>query len=126
MVIIFQNRQVLDHLLKTGEVYTYRRAPKRLGRDWATDRRCGKKVADVYIHLIAKVTRESIPEELDKVSPQSGLNTVESWMQAIENLNRGEVPEAGWLYHVVLVPHSQSSVVWRGMAVPITTTGELL
>ncbi len=109
MVIIFQNRQVREYLLENGKVYTYRKGletRKQLGRDWATDRRCGKKIADVDIKAVSSISRENILEALrqsDEDGPfykQSGLGTVETWIQTIKDLNRGEIPESGWLYRV--------------------------
>ena len=112
MVIIFQNRQVREYLLEHGKVYTYRKGferRKRVGRDWATDRRCGKKIADVDIMVVSsRISRENILEALsqgDDDGPfygQSGLSTVETWVQTIKDLNRGEVPEYGWLYRVTV------------------------
>ncbi|MBC8225340.1 hypothetical protein H8E65_12180 [Candidatus Bathyarchaeota archaeon] len=111
MVIIFQNRQVREHLLEHGKVYTYRKGfekRKRIGRDWATDRRCGKKIADVDIMVISAITRENLIRVLSQGDDegsfyeQSGLGTVENWVQAIKDLNRGEGPEYGWLYRVTV------------------------
>ena len=105
MVIIFQNRQVREYLLEHGKVYTYRKGfekRRRIGRDWATDRRCGKKIADVDIRVVSSISRENLLGALSPFYGQSGLGTVENWIQAIKDLNRGEVPEYGWLYRVTV------------------------
>jgi len=132
MVIIFQNRQVLEYLLEHGKVYTYRKGferRKRIGRDWATDRRCGKKIADVGIRVVSSISRENILGALSQGDDdgsfyeQSGLSTVENWIQAIKDLNRGEIPEYGWLYRVTLVLPNEEELIekakkWVGRAWP--------
>lgn len=53
MVTIFQVKEARDQLLNKGLVITFRAYNEKLnlGKDWATDKRCGKKSATSTNHF---------------------------------------------------------------------------
>ena len=127
MVMIFANETVRNFLLDNGIVYTYRKGKelrKQIGIDWATDRRCGKKIADIGVRPRACVHRNNIGDALtayewvyfdydedgDPYSKQqmrlafSGFK-YEGWLDAIRQLNKGKIPEYGWIYEVTIPDH---------------------
>jgi len=74
MPIIFMNEKARKQLLENGIAYTLRQhARKTKGKDWATDKRGGKKIADVYIKL---ERRASICDLMPFIG-QSGFNSLD-------------------------------------------------
>jgi len=99
MTIIFRHEKPRKQLLEKGVVYTIRRHPRsRLGRDWATDRRDGEKIANVYISLVGCFPAE----DLTPYVAQSGFETLDGWVQAYKEINPGILGSTGWLYRVEL------------------------
>ena len=105
MVIIFQSERALKHLLQHGLVYTVRlRRRKRVEcLDWVTDRRGGRKIADVYVCLVGGCggTVEAWKHNLWAWVDRSGFKTVDEWVDEILRLNRGKTGQA-WIYLVKL------------------------
>jgi len=98
MVMIFQSRKALNHLLQHGVVFTFRAQRRReVGRDWVTDRRGGRKIADVTVEEEGAFA----PHGLELYAEFSGFNTLQEWVEEIGRLN-GRLPEKGWLYRVTL------------------------
>lgn len=116
MVMIFANKKVRDYLLSHGMVYTYRRYnPKtktgvryRVGRDWATDKRGGKKIADIFITIMEPIDAKNMKQVLRKYARHSGFfgrithTAIEDWTQAIHHLNPF-APKVGWIYKVEVI-----------------------
>lgn len=104
MVMIFENQQVLNYLLSHGFVYTFRTHKRlRLGTDWITDKRGGKKIANVRITFI-KITRDL--NELMPFLKHSGFNNIIDWNTAIMELNPDFVHKEmkyGYLYRVSII-----------------------
>lgn len=113
MVMIFANKRVREYLLENGRVYTYRKNHRKtpdgirsqIGGDWATDKRGGKKIADIYITPIEPVNSKNMRWVLNKYARDSGFYerihwiAVKDWVQAIRHLNPF-APRAGWIYQV--------------------------
>jgi hypothetical protein len=98
MVIIFQSEKARDFLLFWGWVFTFRtRKRKKLGRDWMTDRRGGKKIVDVWVLYWAKVHISKLTRQHVKYS---GFETKKEWLEEIKRLNHGILPEVGYVYKV--------------------------
>ncbi|GAH52752.1 unnamed protein product [marine sediment metagenome] len=81
MVMIFAHPQVRDYLLEHGLVYTFRKHhPKtadgvrlQTGKDWATDKRCGKKIADILVTPIEPIDSLNMGQVLTKYVRESGF-----------------------------------------------------
>lgn len=99
MVMIFEGEKARNFLLRNGAVYTFRvKRRKKVGKDWITDRRGGRKIAEVLIEEVG----EFAPTGLTPYVGLSGFNSLEEWTAEIRRLNDGKLPEKGWLYMVVL------------------------
>lgn len=98
MVMIFQVQEAREQLLKKGLVFTFRKHLRKTGKDWATDKRCGKKIADINVRYVERI---DFPSELDPYAGESGFQSLEDWLKAI----RKKYPEelSGFLYHVTLL-----------------------
>jgi len=105
MVILFQSERALKHLLEHGFVYTVRLRKRKKDEcyDWVTDRRGGRKIADVYVCLVGGCgsTLESWKLNLWAWVDHSGFKTVSEWINEILRLNRGK-PRQAWIYLVRL------------------------
>ena len=107
MVIIFSHPKVRDFLMKNGIVYTYRKMhPKtadgirpQTGRDWATNQRKGKKIMDVKVTPMQRITSVQEAHLLRKYVSKSGFKTVKDWSLAIRELNP-QYTICGWVYKV--------------------------
>ena len=102
MVIIFQNEKARRHLLEEGFVVTFRKN-KRKGvnlNDWMTDKRGGKKIADVKIFEMCGCDVGF----LKSLVKWSGFRSHEEWKTEIGVLNKEETKDysIGWLYLVVV------------------------
>jgi len=118
MVMIFAHEKVREYLLEHGLVYTYRRHhPKtadgirpQIGRDWATDRRTGKKIADISVTPIIPIDILNMGKVLAKYVRDSGFyigygridEAVSDWARAINALNPN-APTSGWIYRVAVI-----------------------
>ena len=81
MVIIFSSHKARQHLLTTGQVYTVRtkkrkEEPFKPSKDWLTDRRGGRKIADVLVEYWLPIKRESLELLLQRYVKKSGFLTV--------------------------------------------------
>lgn len=115
MVMIFSNPIVRAYLLAHGLVYTFRkRHPKtadgvrlKTGKDWATNKRTGKKIADIRVTPIEPIDSTNMGRILTKYVRESGFYighgrvdyAVVAWAQAINSLNPDK-PTQGWIYQV--------------------------
>lgn len=98
MVMIFQVQEAREQLLKKGRVFTFRAKNRhKLGRDWATDHRGGRKIANINVKLVAKVT---CPEMLWPYAYASGFESLDAWVAKITEKYR-EVN--GNVYEVTLL-----------------------
>ncbi len=108
MVMIFANEKVREFLMKNGIVYTYRKMhPKtadgirpQIGKDWATDRRTGKKIMDVVITPVEAIKYPHDINILRKYVSRSGFSTTKEWAVAIKSLNP-RTATVGWIYKVI-------------------------
>lgn len=106
MVMIFQSEKPRQHLLEKGFVLTFRKlhmSGRKLGKDWITDKRCGKKIADVLVfseYATVKPTREMLAPYVN----YSGFDSVDEWIEEIERLNRPDtlICLTGEIFCVVL------------------------
>ena len=86
--------------MENGVVFTFRaKRRKRLGREWITDRRGGRKIVDVIVE-----EGRFKPSELSLYVEYSGFKSLEEWLEEIGRLNGGDLPAEGWLYKVTLHP----------------------
>lgn len=99
MVMIFQSEKALRFLLEKGYVYTFRVKPHKDGRDWITNKRGGRKIADVVIDCWDRVYDL---KELKFYVDKSGFASYEEWLKEILRLN-GFLPKEGWLFRVSLL-----------------------
>jgi len=90
MVTICKSKKALEFLLTNGFVYTLRKNKKKVGKDWITDKRGGKKIENVYIDFIKEITEENI-NELEKYVRYSGFSSVKEWLEEAKRLN-GDFP----------------------------------
>lgn len=88
MVIIFQNEKARNHLLNYGHVFTFRMHPHKIGYDWITNKRCGKKVCDVYVRMCVPVTSEA---HLSTFANHSGFDTFQEWLDTIKSIHLEDV-----------------------------------
>jgi len=117
MVIYFKSEKALEHLLRTGQVYTLRAERRRTGRDWIKTSRNGKKVADVVIEEVKRVEFKTMEEkfsmmkgvldytdvsEIEPYVQHSGFSSAREWLEEYWKLAGWRAPYA-WLYRVILV-----------------------
>ncbi len=133
MVMIFAHPRVRAHLLEKGMVYSFRKHHKKTsdgirpqtGKDWATDRRTGKKIADIHVAALEPIDSLNMEQVLEKYVPESGFyqgdgpldDAILEWTQAINDLNP-DAPIAGWIYQIDVLGnqasnHQGSKMGWR-------------
>ena len=98
MVVIFEIEQVREFLLKHGSVWTVRDHPLKLGMNWMTDKRRGKKIADIKVEDKGPIKIENLVIFLG----ESGFESCEEWIETIKKLNKGTIPKNLWIHHVFL------------------------
>ena len=100
MVTIFNSEKAREQLRTMGEVVTFRlKERKVLGDDWATDKRGGKKIFDIFVDI----EEENIaPCELGDYVGSSGFKTLKEWIAEINRLHKCEEDVKGFLYYVCL------------------------
>jgi len=108
MVIVFSSSKPRKHLLENGQVYTVRTKKRKEkmfkpSKDWLTDRRGGRKIADVLVEYWLPVRREELELLLQRYVKKSGFLTVNEWIQEIKRLAKGKLPPVLHLYRVLLV-----------------------
>ena len=106
MVIIFMSEKARNLLLCWGMVFTFRTIKRmKVGKDWMTDRRRGKKIADVDVEYIKRLE----PSELEgQYLKYSGFETKKEWMEEIKRLHHGKLPVVGFLYKVTKLEEGES------------------
>ena len=102
MVMIFAVDKARRQLLEKGRVFTFRDHIHKVGFDWATDKRGGKKICNISITLAAN----PIPtvEQLAPYTQYNGFETTEEWVDIIKGLH-GNTRSAGYLYRVDIIGH---------------------
>jgi hypothetical protein len=98
--MIFADEKARRQLLEKGFVYTFRIRKHKVGRDWATDRRGGRKICDIDVMLVREIAS---PEELIPYVIGSGFNNAYEWVRAIRRLNPKLRQIRGYLYRVAKV-----------------------
>ncbi len=84
--------------MQKGYVYSFRTHRKKLGKDWATRERCGKKVCDIRISNEVEITDWF---QLGSYVKGSGFANVLDWVCEILRLARLKdwgPNMRGWLY----------------------------
>lgn len=122
MVTIFACKPVLKYLLEHGFVITFRDHMLKdnngvsIGTDckglgWITDKRGGKKIADVKIlwwndyHNVGFTVEGNQldwKKILEEYVEDSGFKTVDDWIEVIKRFCHGSIPSIGYLYYVEL------------------------
>jgi hypothetical protein len=97
MVMLFMNEKVRNFLLSQGYVYTFRLKKHKLGKDWATEKRTGKKLCNITIQEERPILDG---DELQQFVHGSGFVDVQEWMQAIRERNPKLRDIQGWVYLV--------------------------
>ena len=92
MVTIFQVKEAREQLLNKGIVISFRAYKEnlKLGNDWATDKRCGKKICNIHKSLLENCFGENLTEvsDLKPYVPYSGFKSLEDWITAIHNIDK--------------------------------------
>jgi len=88
--------------LDEGVVYTFRwKQRKQVGKDWANEKRGGKKIAVVFIEEVAKFMPNYHP--LVDYSEKSGFSHWWEWYWKIMEMQpKNNEAWEGWLYKVTL------------------------
>jgi len=111
IVISFSVPEARNQLLENGIVFTFRWTQrKKTGRNWANEKRGGKKIANVFIdepRLIETVS------DLDIYVPLSGFTTRQEWVKVIESMKNIPRDWRGFLYKVTLISQDHC-VFWDG------------
>ena len=92
MVMIFQSEKPRKQLLEKGVVFTWRKMSiggRKLGKDWATDKRGGTKIADILV-FSDENTVYPIHSMLGLYIKYSGFDSVDEWINEILRVNRIE------------------------------------
>jgi len=98
MVMIFSSEWARNSLLNSGFVVTARKnRRKRIGHDWATDKRGGKRICGITIFELG-LYRMELATSL--YLEMSGFPTPTRWNEEIANLNK-TIPLEMWLYLVI-------------------------
>lgn len=128
MVMIFQVEVVRNFLLENGVVFTVRRAEKfgkpiRKGKDWATHKRTGKKIADILIHPLGLYHSHNLLSHLcdphlvyydhhDKGKPFSkqctmvdfsGFNSFDEWKEAVRETYGKDLTKPNKYFRIFMV-----------------------
>jgi len=104
MVMIFSSEKAREQLRTMGEVITFRlKKRKVVGFDWATDKRGGKKLFNIFV----EEERESIaPIDLEDYVEYSGFKSLKEWIGEITRLHKCGTSTKGVLYRVATYPES--------------------
>ena len=100
--IIFADETARSQLLDHGEVVTFRRNQRTTGDTSARRGRTEKAFADVRVEEIGEIptSREALAAHREL----SGFDSVDDWIDAIDELNGGR-PARGHLYRAELLGH---------------------
>lgn len=97
--IIFADETARRQLVEEGEVVTFRTSERTTGETWWRESRTGEKQGDVTVELLAGAVRVAPhSSHLIEYRYLSGFETVDEWVDAIEELN--DDVERGRLYRV--------------------------
>lgn len=100
MVIIFQNEKALQQLLNKGTAYTFRTHEHLICNDYVTNKRGGKKIAEVKVTKVIPI--KTIDENtLKPYVQESGFPTTEEWISAIKHFNPNI--KEGYIWKVELI-----------------------
>lgn len=100
MVMSFSSEKARKQLLEYGVVCTFRKnRRKRVGKDWANEKRGEKAFADIYVEEIGEVNPF---HDLTPYIEKSGFKSIDEWLREIKRLNDGRVLARGWLYKVTM------------------------
>jgi len=84
LVVIFMAKEAREQLLKHGVVVTCRGARRsHVGNDWATDKRGGSKLCDVYIEYLGVIKKA---EDLRQWWRQSGFASANEWITKVKQM----------------------------------------
>ena len=98
MVISFSVKEARDQLMNKGEVNTFRwKKRKKTGKNWANEKRGGKKIADVFIGEARLIETVS---DLDPYLSKSGFKTRKEWVDVIMSMKLPPFYMIGYLYKV--------------------------
>jgi len=96
--MIFQSKKARKQLLEKGSVVSFRtNRRKHIDNDWATDKRGGKTICNIFIEEISYM---SGPDSLPPYVKESGFDSLEEWITEIRKLNKYHIV-SGWLYKVI-------------------------
>lgn len=85
MVISFSVKESSDQLMNKGVVYTFRwKKRKKTGKNWANEKRGGKKITDVFIDEPRLIETLS---DLDLYVSKSGFKTRKEWFDVIMSMS---------------------------------------
>ena len=105
MVISFASEPAFQYLKKVGYVVTYRknersRTPSNGEKQetWCNKGRGETREFDVHIRFLKEVPIEELHDTLSTYREHSGFPSMIAWVDEIESLNGGEVPDKGYLY----------------------------
>ena len=102
--MIFNSEKAREHLRTMGEVITFRlKERKVVGFDWATDKRGGKKLFDVFVE---EERRDVAPTDLEDYVEYSGFKSLKEWISEITRLHKCGTTTKGFLYWVAIYPGS--------------------
>lgn len=103
--MIFSSEKARRHLLEKGFVLTFRtlHPNRKLGKDWITNKRGGKKIADVLVFSEYGMVKP-IPEMLKPYVRFSGFSSVDEWIEEIKLLSKPDefIGLTGEIFCVVL------------------------
>ena len=103
--MIFQSEKSRKQLLNKNIVFTFRKVcpeQRKLGKDWATDKRGGEKIADIMVFSDGRFIKP-IPKLLEPYLLFSGFDSVDDWIDEIKRLNKPDdlIGFTGEIYCVV-------------------------
>lgn len=102
MVMIFQSEKARKQLMGKGFVFTIRRPERKCGKDWATNKRGGKKITDIAIFTIDDSF--SLTEQfLALYVVHSGFTSAKEWIEECRRLDPDIDKWWGELYCVVKI-----------------------
>ena len=106
MVMIFNSEKAREQLRTMGEVVTFRlKERKVLGNDWATDKRGGKKIFEIFVDIEEE---DITPCELGGYVENSGFKTLKEWIAEIKRLHKCNENAKGFLYYVASAEHYEN------------------
>ena len=106
MVMIFNSEKSREQLRTMGEVVTFRlKERKVLGNDWATDKRGGKEIFEIFVDIEVE---HIAPCELGDYVDNSGFKTLKEWIAEIKRLHKCNENVKGFLYYVTTAEYYEN------------------